>query len=335
MTKPDLSPPQYGQMQQLADDLFWLRFELPFRLNHINLFVLDRGDGWVIIDTGLNNAATAAHWQALLDGPLKQQPVQQIIVTHHHVDHVGYAGLLAAKLRVPVAMGEAELRQTNTLLSMAGDAFGLHLEAAYRRYGLEDEILQIARQDHDRFSRYVAPLPEVDLLHSGEMINSRNGTWQIRIDQGHSNAQLGLVDAQRGLYIAGDFLLPRISPNVSTDLINPQDDRLGAYLGYLQEMLTLPDDMLILPGHDWPFRGGAKRAAELIAHHQMRLDLLCQNAGSGLTVARAMAVLFDRVFNAHEVFFAAGEAHAHLAHLAATGVMRQNLKDGVMVFSLR
>ena len=34
----DIDVPQPGHMVALADDLYWFRFSLPFRLNHINLY---------------------------------------------------------------------------------------------------------------------------------------------------------------------------------------------------------------------------------------------------------------------------------------------------------
>ena len=76
----DIEAAQKGSLRQLADDLFWARFDLPFRLNHINLYILATAEGWVLIDTGLNNEITAQHWQALLKGPLAGKPVYQIIV---------------------------------------------------------------------------------------------------------------------------------------------------------------------------------------------------------------------------------------------------------------
>lgn len=335
MTQAAMTPPDHGQMQPVAEDLFWLRFDLPFRLNHINLFVLDGIDGWIILDCGLNDAATAAHWQALLDGPLKGRPIERIIVSHNHVDHVGYAGPLAAITGAPIAMGEAEYRQTLRMLELAGPAFGALLEGAYRRYGLDQDALAMAREDHDRYSRFVAPLPEVDILAAGDTIRSRGGHWHVRLDSGHSTAQVGLIDAQRGLYLAGDFLLPRISPNVSADLAEPEIDRLGAYLDYLAAMQSLPEETLILPGHDWPFSGGAERAAALIAHHHARLDALLKAAANApITTADAIQVLFDRVFGAHEIFFAAGEARAHLAHLVATGRMAEENGPEVSHFRL-
>ena len=62
MTALDLAPPTAGKMQKLADDLYWIRFTLPFRLNHINLFAFDTDDGWLLLDCGIKGDATAAQW---------------------------------------------------------------------------------------------------------------------------------------------------------------------------------------------------------------------------------------------------------------------------------
>ena len=40
---------------------------LPFSLKHINLWALRDGDGWTLVDTGVQNAETLAAWQRLLD----------------------------------------------------------------------------------------------------------------------------------------------------------------------------------------------------------------------------------------------------------------------------
>ena len=193
----------------------------------------------------------------------------------------------------------------------------------------------MAREDHNRYSRFVAPLPQVTLIDETAVIESVSGRWQVRIDHGHSIGQLGFTDHERGIYIAVDFLLPRISPNISADFEDPDIDKLDPYLNYLAEMENLDPAMIILPGHDWPFTHGNERASALITHHQQRLDALMQAASTApLTTADAMQVLFDRVFGAHEIFFASGEARAHLGHLAATGRMQAELKDDTEYFSI-
>jgi glyoxylase-like metal-dependent hydrolase (beta-lactamase superfamily II) len=42
---------------------------LPFQLNHINLWVLEDGDGWTLIDTGINREETITAWKTLFQAP--------------------------------------------------------------------------------------------------------------------------------------------------------------------------------------------------------------------------------------------------------------------------
>lgn len=322
MEKLAIPPAPHGQLTQLADDLYWARFALPFRLNHINLYMIDTKQGWVLIDAGINSQQTAAQWDALLDGPLSGAPIASIIITHHHVDHIGYAGILAEKTGAPVFMSEQEAIKARWLIEQDDDDFATLVADTYKGYGLDEANCQLARQDKGRFRRHVAPLPDITIISADTRIISRKGTFQIRIDEGHSQAHIGLVDEARGLYVAMDFLLPRISPNISVDLRDLNKDMLGAYLRYLQEMTQMDESWHIFPGHDWPFTKGASRAAALISHHNERLNALCKAAEKNpLTVDDAMGVLFGKSFEAHELYFASGEARAHLTHLVATGQM--------------
>jgi hypothetical protein len=100
-------------------------------------------------------------------------------------------------------------------------------------------------------------------------------------------------------------------------------------------MRHLTDAWLIIPGHDWPYFGGGVRAAELIEHHNTRLDLLRGAAGNGpITTAGAMRALFAFDLTDHELFFASCEARAHLNHLVARDEMQIQTKDGIDYFHL-
>ena len=331
----DIEVAQKGSLRQLADDLFWARFDLPFRLNHINLYILATAEGWVLIDTGLNNEITAQHWQALLRGPLAGKPVYQIIVTHHHVDHIGYAGPLAALTGAQTFSSLAETEHAKWLYALADEDFGNLLAETYHRYGLPTELVNAVRSAGSRYRRNTASLPEFSLLQEGDEIKTSAGSWRIRTDTGHSDAQISLMDRERGLFLSVDFLLPRISPNISADIRDPDFDLLSAYFNYLKEMTKLPADMQIFPGHDWPFRQGGVRAQQLIDHHHHRLDLLHAAAQTApLTVWSAMDTLFGRRFGDHEMYFASGEARAHLNHLVAVGRLQKQCDDrGIDIYA--
>lgn len=332
MKRLDILPPETGDIRALASDLYWARFTLPFRLNHINLYILDTDKGWVIIDSGINLPETEAQWDLLLSGPLSHQPVDKIIITHHHIDHIGYAGPLAMRTGAQCYMSDAEYQKAKWLFDYDDDGFSERIANNYRDYGLSDQQIDKARRDKGRFTRYVAPLPPIDYLSADDVIHSKDGTWEIRIDNGHAEAHIGLTDKKRGLYLAIDFLLPRISPNISVDIRDLSVDTLGHYFTYLHEIASGDDSWHIFPGHDWPFSQGARRAQSLIAHHQHRLSQLKDAArDADLNVSDAVAVLFGRDFEAHELYFASGEARAHLNHLVAIGEMNMYFDEAQKV----
>ena len=324
----DIQVPEQGQLRQLAEDLYWARFALPFRLNHINLYMLDTADGWCLIDAGVNDLATAEHWQMLLDGPLAKQPVASILITHHHVDHMGYAGALAALTHAPVFASAEEAVHGHWLYDLEPAAFGAIMADTYRRYDMPEQIIARVAENGSRYRANASPLPVFSEVKPGDSIHSRFGKWEVRVDTGHSDAQISLMDKGRNLFLSVDFLLPRISPNISADIRDPDFDLLSHYFTYLQEMTSLPADMSIFPGHDWPFRDGGARAAALIDHHHLRLQQLLDAAQhKSLTVTLAMDVLFGREFGDHELYFASGEARAHLTHLVATGRLQVTRKN--------
>ncbi len=335
MTALALAPPAAGAMQKLADDLYWIRFTLPFRLNHINLFAFDTDDGWLLLDCCINAAATADQWQALLDGPLAGRPICGIIVSHYHADHVGYAGALAARTGAPVYMGAVEHEQAQWGLGQTDGEYAAMMGAAYQRFGLADTHIAAAQNAGNYYRFLVGDLPDVTIVTEKDQFITKAGCWQIRFDAGHSPGHMSLTDSARKLHICVDFLLPRISPNISARLRDLDDDMLADYLHYLDSMMDCPADWLIIPGHDWPYFGGGVRAAQLAAHHAARLDQLCAMIGDKpVSTNDAMQALFPFEMTGHEVFFASCEARAHLNHLVTTGHLQHaDRKNGVDLFA--
>ncbi len=47
--------PASGATFQVAPGVRWIRMGLPFALNHINLWLLEDGDGWAVVDCGIAN----------------------------------------------------------------------------------------------------------------------------------------------------------------------------------------------------------------------------------------------------------------------------------------
>ena len=89
--------PGPDQVVEVMPGVLWVRLKLPFRLNHVNIYLLADGDGWAMVDSGFGNEESIAAWTALFEGPLAHVKITRLIVTHSHPDHVGLAGWIVER----------------------------------------------------------------------------------------------------------------------------------------------------------------------------------------------------------------------------------------------
>ncbi|MDC1357421.1 MBL fold metallo-hydrolase [Pseudomonadota bacterium] len=328
MTKLEINKPKFGELTKIASDLYWAHFELPFRLNHVNLFLMDTPDGILILDAGLKSDHSEEHWEALLNGPLKSKKFAGLLITHYHPDHIGMAGWLQKKLNIKCLTTEKELFTAKTFRSMPDDEYAKLFRNVFVRAGMSEEDI-IAKGPATRlYKNRVYELPDFEIIKAGHEIVSNDGKWKVRTDSGHSPEHISLLDKERKLYLSGDFLLPRISPNISDNFFDPLDDRLGEYLKYLNEIQEIGSETSVFPCHDWPFKEGMQRAKDLIKHHNHRLSLIIEALNKrSITIMDSISIIFDRKIGDEQMHFAIGEARAHLIHLDVTGQVRSEVDD--------
>jgi len=227
MTKLEIDKPKFGELTQIASDLYWVHFELPFRLNHVNLFLMDTPKGLLILDAGLKSEHSEEHWEALINGPLKSKKFAGLLITHYHPDHIGMAGWLQKKLDIKCYTTAKELFTANTFRSMPDDEYAKIFRNVFVRAGMSEEDILAKGPATRLYKNRVYELPEFEIIKAGHEIESNDGLWIARTDSGHSPEHISLMDYKRKLYLSGDFLLPRISPNISDNFFDPLDDRLG------------------------------------------------------------------------------------------------------------
>lgn len=327
---PFPAPPAVGEMTEVAPGVLWLRLALPFRLDHVNVYLLEDGPGWAVVDTGIGDAATQAAWEALLAGPLRGRPVTQVIGTHYHPDHIGMAGWLCGRLGVPLLMSQTEYL---TALTISLDPDALDAEpyrSFYLRHGLDaDTTVQLLTNGH-RYLRMMTGLPRTfRRVIEGETLRIGGRSFAVLTGGGHAPEQVMLWGAEDRLLLCADQVLARITPNVGVSAVDPEGDPLGIFLRSLDALrAVVPADTLVLPGHNLPFRGLHARLDELAAHHAARCGLIldaCRAAPR--TAADLVPVVFGRAIDdPHQMGFAFGEALAHVNLLLRQG--RLGEEDG-------
>ncbi len=312
---PWSEPPKAGEAIEVRPGIFWARLALPFRLNHVNIYLVEDGAGLALIDTGIDNKASRAAWEALLEGPLAGRRLTRVIATHFHPDHIGLAGWLCERFDLQLAMSHTEYLMA---LNIRLDPEGLKSEpyrSFYRSHGLSAENTEILLGHGLNYLRMVAPPPKTFLrLMPEDRLSIGGRAFEVMTAGGHSPEHVMLYSAADNLILGGDQILAKISPNVSVEAMDPDGDPLGIYLRSLERLKrTLPRDVLVLPGHNLPFVGLATRADELIAHHEARCMAILEACKDGAqTVADLVPVIFGRpIDDPHQLVFAFGEALAH------------------------
>jgi glyoxylase-like metal-dependent hydrolase (beta-lactamase superfamily II) len=335
---PFAAPPEPGTVIEAAPRILWLRMPLPFALDHINLWLLADDDGTTLVDCGYGNEATRELWNRHFATTLAARPIRRIIATHCHPDHVGNAAWLSARFAAPVAMTHAEFLTAHALRDEHSGCSVAATIDFFRRHGMAAAHLAGFERRGNGYRRLVPELPErFDRLLDGDTREAGGTTWRVVEGHGHSPEHASLYSAGRGVLIAGDMLLPKISTNVSVWAVEADGNPLTRFLDSLAAFEELPADTLVLPSHGLPFRGIALRVAQLRAHHEARLDELAgavRAAAAPVSAAELVPVLFPRELDLQQRYFAMGEAIAHLNFLWRTARVRRRVAaDGSIRFT--
>ena len=317
--------PTSGSTLEVAPGVRWVRMGLPFALDHINLWLLEDGDGWTLIDCGIANDATRSAWEQIFKHELQGKPVKRLIVTHCHPDHVGLASWLCERWQIPMWMTVGEYGFARMMAAGLAGADGPAAVPHFRRHGLTDAG-QLAQLE-GRKNYYPTLVPSMPLsfnrLESNQPVQIGAHAWQVIIGQGHSPEHAALYCQTLGVLISGDMVLPRISTNTSVFAIEPEANAVSQYLSSLEKFLPLDPHTLVLPSHGKPFRGLHERIQQLQNHHADRLAEVLQACATPQSAADIVPIMFKRALDMHQLSFALGEALAHLHWHWHTGTLKR------------
>ena len=327
---PPPEPPKPGQVCEVAPGIVWLRFVLPFLLNHVNVFLIEDDGGWAAFDTGLGIEETKAAWDAALSGPLHGQRLTRVVCSHFHPDHVGLVGWLTKRFDCPLWMPRTEMLMTRMLQHGAPASRA----PFYAEHGLSpDAGARVAGEGHG-YLQMITGLPDqYQRLAAGGTVRIGGRDFAVFTGGGHAPEQAMLYCASDGVLLAADQVLTRISPNISVQAMEPDADPLADYLASLAELRSrVVPGALVLPGHHVPFTGLHERLAELGRHHADRCALIADAARhQPRTAAELLPVLFKRQMDSHQTGFAFGETLAHVNYMRGRGELEQfRDTDGVL-----
>jgi glyoxylase-like metal-dependent hydrolase (beta-lactamase superfamily II) len=307
--------------RELADGVWALRLALPYPfVKSVNAYVLDTGDGRVLVDCGssLENGWTRLT-NALDEAGVVPTGIASLLCTHGHADHCGLASEVVARTGCRLLMAPGEHRPIDALRDPRRSF--AERRALHRRNGTpEDEIPELAAE----VNRDGMTPPEPD-AKPPETI----GSWRVLPAPGHAPDQVMLWDAERRWLIGADLAIRGVRPFVEYGTSPaPHAD----YLASLDRALALGAELL-LPGHGRAIDDPAAVLSQARRHiedgAERVLAALDDRPQTGYELSRRIAV--DASVPARQRALA--EALCAVDHLEAQGLARRVERGGVVRYT--
>ena len=333
------TPPAPGEAIEVAEGVLWLRLPLPMTLDHVNIYALDDGDGWTIIDTGMSSRKSRAIWESLLAGPLKGKPVTRVVMTHHHPDHVGLVGWFMREHGATLRATRVAWLLARMLTLDVEEVPSPQAITFRKRAGASPAYMEkFARERPFNFADMVEPIPVGFLrMKEGEVIRMGGRDWDIRLGNGHAPEHATFWSRDDNLVISGDQIIASISPNLGVYPQQPEEDPLSDWLEACHRLAPFArEDHLVLAGHKLPFTGLPLRMHQLIENHVGALKRLSAWLETPRVAADCFPPLFKREIDEGTFGLALVEAIAHLNHLHQKGEVTRHLReDGAYLYQTR
>jgi glyoxylase-like metal-dependent hydrolase (beta-lactamase superfamily II) len=238
------------------------------------------------------------------------------------------AGWLTRKFGIRLWMTRLEYLMCRVLVADTGREAPEDGISFYRRAGWNEDAIEYYRTRFGNFGKTTYALPEsYRRLRDGEWIRIGDHDWQVVTGMGHSPEHACFFCPELKLIISGDQVLPKISSNVSVFPTEPDANPLGDWLQSIERLrLAIPDDVLVLPAHNEPFRGLHARLEHLARGHHRSLERLRHSLATPRRAIDVFGALFARQITEPGLLnLATGEAMAHLNYLVHRGEARVTL----------
>lgn len=341
-------------------------------LGHVNCYAITDSEGAAVVDPGLPGPGTwRALQDRLKQAGLRVAHVHTVLVTHSHPDHFGGASRFAKESGARVVAhrrfqfgpyatahepevsvddiaahhraahgapeGEEdpaprwlqeEMRAAQDLLAQARAAgrtpWGGSRARPPLRIRLKWQLLRL-------MGRTIVPAISHPVEH-GDVLELGGREWFVVHTPGHTADHFCLHDPAEGIMLAGDHVLPTITPHISGLTVNP--DPLQAFFDSLDRAAAIPHVSQVLPAHGHPFDDLAARCEAIKEHHDERLSkvkAIAREIGPATVEAFMQRLFRERSWGS----MAESETYAHLEHIRLLGdAEARSGDDGRLVYEL-
>ncbi len=322
--------------QELSPDIFAINVPLPGNpLRNLNSYYLQGAERNLLIDTGFNMKESFVGLMAGLNELGADMEKTDIFITHLHSDHAGLVPKVASRSsRVYMNRIDFEIYR-----QFKDPAYLKRIDESFLSFGFPDKELQENKKINPAMIYLADRDIDFEIIENGHRIDTGSRRLECIHTPGHTPGHMCLYDSEKKYLFTGDHILFGISPNITSWPGVP--DSLGAYLQSLENISRLEIERTFTAHRE--IEGDVyRRIDELKSHHHERLDeaLSIVERRKTATVYEVASEMTWSIrakdwndFPVAQKWFAVGEAHSHLEHLHAKGLLASEIKDNLIHFS--
>lgn len=255
-------------MKEVLPGIYLMELTLSgFDSGFVNTYLIKTDAGYTMIDTGWDTPdALESMVQQLAEIGAVMSDIKEVILTHAHIDHLGFVPRFKHTHRPKIYLHEREMGLIRIRFAN-GDSFLPLTDAFLQSHGMPASELTPPDFQLPQSDELVDTQPDV-LLHEGDLITA--GPYHLRVIEtpGHTPGHIALYEPKKKFLFSGDMLLPTISTNAAFH-VQHIPYPLELYLASLKELYKLEIDV-VLPGHEYIFSDHRKRIDELLRRHEKK-----------------------------------------------------------------
>lgn len=329
-------------IREVYKDIYQIGVELPNNpLQQLNTYLIKGEDRSLLIDTGFNREECKKDLFRGLEELNIDLDKLDIFITHLHADHSGLINEFA-----DVKVGEV-INLDRKFYASQTDGFMINDMSRIKHWEeMEEQVIlfdirqdDVTYNDHPAY-KFCAPARiNFTIVREGDIISVGEYKFEVIEVPGHTPGQVNLFEREHKIYISGDHILDRITPNISFWGFDTKD--LHTYFESLEKVRDYDID-LILPSHRMIMNDHPRRVDEIIQHHRERLEEVfnLMESGKFFTVREITANMTWRIraknwddFPPAQKWFASGEAMAHLEYFYNEGKVERKIgKTGQVLY---
>ncbi|WP_456278407.1 MBL fold metallo-hydrolase [Bacillus sp. AK128] len=310
-------------------EIYCISLPTPFPVGDVNVHLV-KSEKLTLVDAGVKTMEAWNHFTKEL-GKLGFTPndIEQIVITHHHPDHVGMLDYFPEHIPVYGHRFNQPWISKDSVFFERHDLFFYDLLV---KLGLSEMFLPKVNKLRETLA-YSCNRSLSHQINEGDSIPGLPG-WTVIETPGHAQSHIALFHEESQVLLGGDLLLGHISSNPLIEPPMEGEERPKTLLQYNKSLRRISDLHVrtVYPGHGEVVTNVSTLVIERLHKQEKRAEIVLEMVKEKpLTAIQVCQQLFPQIYK-KEIVLTLSETIGQLDYLIEEGHIKRKTENGQWLF---